>query len=174
MPLAGLTVRLKADKIAAIESETDLLGVALLRPETIEEKTEKIDTKKELVIEKRAPKKIEKGTLPAKTVTVEVIAPNGEVVARKRPKVIPDKPPALLIEVAEEETLKVSFAKGADWLKAEDAALKRSEELKSLMEKALARHRDELAKISKNISEAIDKNLLKGGSKDGDHDKDKK
>jgi hypothetical protein len=174
MPLAGLTVRLKADKIRAVESETDLLGVALLRPETTEEKTEKIDTKKEPVIEKHAPKKIEKGTLPAKTVAIEVLAPNGEVVARKRPKVIADKPPALLIEVAEDEALKVSFAKGVAWLKAEDAAFKRSEELKSVMDKALARHRDELAKISKNISEAIEKNLLKGGSKDGDHDKDKK
>ncbi|HEV7876497.1 hypothetical protein [Bradyrhizobium sp.] len=130
-PLPAVTVQLASADKPIVAVIADAAGVALLRP----------------------PPELE-GKLPEK-LELQVLGSDGKPAARLKVEPAELGGAGRLIEVAETAVLSVSFEYGNAWLAAEDAAVKRATELKTLSGRALPEHAAAIKLAIANIDKTL-------------------
>lgn len=134
-PLPAVPVQLATADAVIVTVIADAAGVALLRP----------------------PPEFD-GKLPEK-LELQVLGSDGKPAARARLAPSELGGAGRLIEVAETAALSVSFEYGNAWLAAEDAAVKRAAELKTISTKALPEHQAAIKLAIANIDETLSRIL---------------
>ena len=175
VPLAGLTVLAKLDGKVQAEVETNSAGIALidLRRSFSKNGKSKDETDSGSTSgngdDKAGDDNSEKDAdQKARAVVVEVLAPDGSVVAVKKLKLETETPAPVSIELGETQALTGAFTAADPWLRARDAVTARAAEIKTRNTKALKRQASELEKTIARLDKAIEGASKSKGGKDGD------